>query len=221
MKEIWKDIQGYEGLYQVSNLGRVKSLIGWNGHEYVKREKVIDGWNSDKGNGYICKKVRLCKYGKGKEAQVHRLVAEAFLPKVKGKNVVNHKDFNPLNNEVSNLEWCTQNENIEYSKLAGRMSIVSKEKKKAVLYDYVKGVKVEDICKSHSLSVPTVYKILNDLGIEKDRRKKGKYNIDLDELLNDFKNGLSNKEIKEKHSCTDMLIATRRYQFKKRGLLWV
>lgn len=105
MKEIWKSIPGYEGLYQVSNLGRVKSLL-----RNTTRGKVLSLQNRQ--NGYFC--VCLCKNGVSKRENVHRIVAEAFLPHSDSNNVVNHKDENKHNNKVTNLEWTTQKYNLEY-----------------------------------------------------------------------------------------------------------
>ena len=114
--EIWKDIAGYEGLYKVSNRGRVKSL----GRK--KGGGLCDGYigNEDK-QGYI--RVTLSKNGKTKNFQVHRLVAEAFLDKIEGKNVINHKDENPSNNNVENLEWFTAKENANYGSRNLKLSI--------------------------------------------------------------------------------------------------
>lgn len=95
MKEIWKDIIGYEGLYQVSDLGRVKSF--YNGDERVLLV------NKD-NKGYL--KVGLWKDSKMKTCKVHRLVAQAFLPNPDGLPCVNHKDECKTNNIVSNLEYC-------------------------------------------------------------------------------------------------------------------
>ena len=104
--EIWKDIKGYEGLYQVSNLGRVKSLYVHNG----TNERILK--QDTEKFGY--KRVLLYKGKNHKKYKVHRLVAEAFIPKPMGKNIVNHKDEDKSNNVVSNLEWCTQKYNINY-----------------------------------------------------------------------------------------------------------
>lgn len=110
--EIWKDIKGYEGLYQVSNLGRVKSLarkvIKAYGAEHNLKEKlrVI---NSD-NVGYQV--VRLHN-GKGKTFKVHRLVAKAFLGEPNGLEV-NHIDGDKSNNKVENLEYCTRGENLKH-----------------------------------------------------------------------------------------------------------
>ena len=105
--EEWRDIKGYEGLYQISNKGRVKTL----GNNKTRKEKIL---SPRKRNGYFS--VRLCKKGeKPKEFNIHRLVAQAFLLNPYNLPVVNHKDENKLNNNVENLEWCTQAYNVNYS----------------------------------------------------------------------------------------------------------
>ncbi len=96
MKEIWKDVENYEGLYQVSNLGRVKSLI---------TNKIL---KPDIG---LYKVVRLYKNKKGKRVYVHRLVASSFIINSDNKPMVNHIDGNKLNNKIENLEWVTCQEN--------------------------------------------------------------------------------------------------------------
>ena len=108
MTEVWKDIEGYEGLYQVSNLGRVKSLPKKTKNQYSYKEIMLKQ-NKDK-DGYLI--VNLTKNKKGKTYKVHRLVAFAFIPKIKNKEIINHKDGNKQNNSVDNLEWCTNRENI-------------------------------------------------------------------------------------------------------------
>ena len=105
-KEVWKDIEGYKGLYQVSNLGRVKYLPKYN----IKKEGIM---SYTLRSGY--RNLILRKNGKRKSKQIHRLVAQAFIPNPKNKPFVNHKDFNRQNNTVDNLEWVTQKENVQWS----------------------------------------------------------------------------------------------------------
>jgi len=105
MEEEWKDIKGYEGFYQISNLGRVKSLGGWCGT--VKRKPIIRS-TSFTHDGY--EKVRLIHKGKDRTVRIHRLVAEAFIPNPYKKDTVNHIDGNKQNNVVSNLEWINRSE---------------------------------------------------------------------------------------------------------------
>ena len=113
--EEWRDIKGYEGSYMVSNLGRIKSLVGWNGYEYIKRDKILNPYKQKVGQEYYRSVVKLHKNGKKKDKKVHRLVADAFIPNPENKPNINHKDGNPLNNIVSNLEWCSQQENITHA----------------------------------------------------------------------------------------------------------
>lgn len=111
MDETFKDIAGFKGLYQIGSKGTVKSLTFRNNRTTFEREKILSPTNN--GNGYLI--VSLNKNGKRKSAYIHRLVAEAFLPREKGKDVINHKDHNTRNNSVDNLEWCTQRENVRFS----------------------------------------------------------------------------------------------------------
>ena len=113
MQEIWKDIKDYEGLYKVSNLGQVKSL----NYLHTGKEQVL---KPDKDKlGYL--QISLCKNGKIKRFKIHRLVAMMFLENLENKPCINHLDCNPSNNNVDNLEWCTQQENIQYASKLGRI----------------------------------------------------------------------------------------------------
>ena len=120
--ERWVFIKGYEGLYEVSNLGNVRSLS----------RMTAGRWNNVKLNpgrtlkpyklktGYM--RVDLSKDGKSSHKSVHRLVAEAFLEPVEGKTCVNHKDSICDNNTLENLEWCTHRENTHHARDKGRLT---------------------------------------------------------------------------------------------------
>ena len=114
IKEYWKPVVGYEGLYMVSNCGRVKSFDRWvkgrNGSVRFIKGRILKPTTNL--YGYLF--VKLCKDGKVKPFTVHRLVAEAFLPNPDNLPCVNHKDENKQNNNVSNLEWCSAQYNNTY-----------------------------------------------------------------------------------------------------------
>jgi len=115
MQEIWKDVKGYEGMYQVSNLGRIKSLdrtvVCNRGYKLVKG-MILKGEISKKG---YCR-IRLSNgVNNRKKYFVHRIVAFAFICNQDNKPFINHIDGNKLNNNITNLEWCTCSENIQHA----------------------------------------------------------------------------------------------------------
>lgn len=105
MEEIWKDVKGYEGYYQVSNLGRVKSVEKWllSQCRVAHLSEKIRKLSTDK-DGYLF--VTFSCNGVRKTVVIHRLVAETFIPKPEGASQVHHKDGNRTNNCVDNLEWA-------------------------------------------------------------------------------------------------------------------
>ena len=150
--EEWRDVVGFEGLYQVSNLGRVKGLDRLvdtninNVNRRINKGKLLKPQFNNKGY----KRVNLCKNGNKNQAFVHRLVAEAFIPNPNNYPVVNHKDENPKNNCVENLEWC----DVKYNSNFGtRNQKVAKHRCKPVLQFTKEGelVKEWDSAKEASL----------------------------------------------------------------------
>lgn len=104
MKEIWRDVVGYEGDYQVSNKGRVKSFK-------KKKETILKPSKGERGyhsHGLI-------RNRKSKSLRAHRLVAMAFIPNPENKKCINHIDCNKINNNVDNLEWVTHKENMVHA----------------------------------------------------------------------------------------------------------
>lgn len=114
--EIWRDIKGYEGLYQISNLGRVKSLPKRHSHKetYILKPSCI--------KGYL--RVFLTKNNVSKSTSIHRLLAIEFIDNPENKPYVNHIDGNKSNNDIKNLEWCTQKENCIHAIKTGLNNIL-------------------------------------------------------------------------------------------------
>lgn len=110
--EIWKDIPNYEGLYQISNLGNVKSLYRIANNNHIIHEKILKP--QENYNGYLI--VNLYKNNKMKAKLIHRLVGKTFIDNPNNYNYINHIDKNKSNNNIDNLEWCTQSYNVIYSK---------------------------------------------------------------------------------------------------------
>lgn len=157
--EIWKDIKGFEGIYQVSDKGRVKSL---------KRGKELIMVNVNTTFGYS--RVKLLKDKKEYPFSVHRLVGFAFLPIIEGKPEINHIDGNKKNNHLSNLEWCNRSENMRHAdKLGLRVMLKGETNPRAKVTDQIiriirnerKGVFQKEIAKEFNLKQQTVSKIIN------------------------------------------------------------
>ena len=132
--EEWKDIKGYIGIYQISNLGNVKSIdrvvLRNNKYPIELKGKIL--YQGERNNYKV---VQLSKDNKRKGLQVHRLVAEAFIPNLDNKSCVNHKDGNKHNNCVDNLEWATYQENHIHALNTGLKSRINSSNKRVKQYD--------------------------------------------------------------------------------------
>lgn len=164
MEEIWKDIQGYEGLYQVSNFGRIKSLsrliFRKNGNNYSTKEIIMTLVFTK--NKYLTIKLR--KGDSSIRFFIHRLVAKAFIPNPEMKKQINHLDGNKTNNLVSNLVWSTQSENIRHAfenglNYRGEDSINAKLTEQQVKYIKHQGGSTSELALNFGVSKSTISEI--------------------------------------------------------------
>lgn len=140
MKEIWKDIPNYEGIYKINNLGEIRRYS-----TYCIYDRRIPEYHNIKAhidkNGYY--RVLLSKNNKIKNYLVHRLVAQTFIPNPNNLPQVNHKDENKTNNNVNNLEWCTRSYNCQYGtrtkRIAEKTRITNKGKHFSPNTEFKKG----------------------------------------------------------------------------------
>lgn len=169
MEEVWKDISGYENIYQVSNKGRVKSLARKTNQSDKKRytkEKILKQRKTT--HGYM--EVTLRKNNIRKHYKVHRLVMMAFHGK--SKLIVNHIDCNKTNNNVENLEYCTYQENSNHY-LWNRKQPKIDTYKKEIINLYAKGYSIKYLSRTYKYDPKTVKHLLsrNDIKIRKDQRE--------------------------------------------------
>jgi len=174
MKEIFKDINGYEGLYQISNLGKVKSLHrirkGKGGSNCPVRERICK--TKLQNGGY--EQATLIKNSEPKTLYVHRLVAEAFIPNPHSKAQVNHIDGNKLNNNSDNLEWVNQSENELHARNKGlkrrdcfgdKRYVLGKPKLNITTANEIRSMKslsTNELAEKYNVSRHTIKKIINN-----------------------------------------------------------
>ena len=141
-KEIWKDIEGFEGLYQISSMGRVRSLgNGKSNNSNYSKERILKAMK-DRG-GYL--HVQLWKDGKAKWYLVHRLVAEVFLDNPKGYNEVNHINEDKSDNRADNLEFCSRSYNINYGTRNQKISkpVIAIDKRTGLIVEFPSAMEAE------------------------------------------------------------------------------
>lgn len=209
--EEWRDIDGFEGLYQVSNLGEVKSLQFWCGDHYVRREKVLK--KSLNRTGYYS--VSLSRHGVIKRALVHRLVGMAFIENPNNLPYINHKDHCRTNNHISNLEWCTPQYNQAYASKHGRM--FKKVQPQQIIDDYESGMSGTQVALKHGIDSSAVYYWLKKSGVPVRSASDvhSKYKLDYKELGELFKQDISTKAIAEMYGCSYGYVRQLRAWWKK------
>lgn len=129
--EIWKDVVGYEGLYLVSNYGKVKRLNGCARGVNLKYTDNHILTLVNNGKGYL--RVKLSKDGKSRRVMLHRIIAEAFIENLENKRVINHKNGIKADNRIENLEWITQSENCKHAYKTGLRIISEKEMQQSLI----------------------------------------------------------------------------------------
>lgn len=161
--EIWKDVVGWEGLYQISSYGRVKSLpkidgVRFRGHSIILKQKI-------QKTGYCCVQLNDNKNRKPSNQLVHRMVALHFIQNPKNLPQVNHIDFNKQNNYTLNLEWASPKENTQHAikngvnKVYGSDNGFSKITEKEAVEIFLSKERLIDLSKKYGLSVPVLSKI--------------------------------------------------------------
>lgn len=217
-KEEWRPVVGYEGLYEVSNLGCVRSLdryVDYKGIVRFRKGKILK--QSLTTTGY--KKVTLCdKNHKRKHAKVHRLVAMAFIPKPKNKNLINHKDGNPLNNRMENLEWCTYSENITHAYQNGLREWSLKGKEDEIIKEYLTNEKAtcHSIAKKFNCGDGrSIKRLLIERGIKLRTHQESVGKVPYRILMQEFKKGTRNIDISRKYNISLTTVKKYKKKFKK------
>lgn len=208
--EVWRNIDGYDGLYQVSNKGRIRSFHRWRGETPDENGRILR--QSKTTTGYL--KVELRKDGRKKTKKVHRLVAAAFIPNPDNLPMINHKDVNPLNNNVENLEWCDQNYNMRYAYEHGNKK--RKYDKDTIREMYLGGLSTNEIAQIIGANRASVRYHLKRQNVKmREMWETRKYKIPREKMIDLIEEGFGNTEIANILGCTENLVARRRYQHKK------
>lgn len=160
--EVWKDIEDFEGLYQVSNLGRVRSLDRIDKNGQFRNGRVL----ADKHNNRGYHTIALYRGGNTKYWLIHRLVAIAFLDNPDSLPEVNHKDENKANNAASNLEWCTSAYNLNYGTRKERIKRSTGYKHKTNYFNKPKPIVATSVTTGFSIMLPNIHAARKQLGID-------------------------------------------------------
>ena len=163
-KEIWKPIKGYEGGYEISNLGRIKSLKG--GHKILKQFKQNSGYDL----------IDISKKGEGFTITVHRLVAKHFIQNPDNKPCVNHINGDKCDNSVDNLEWCTHKENYDHAvssnlvKISGdRRAKLSFEIAEDISDEYKKNPNKSALARKHNVTISSITGIVTNYSYKREK----------------------------------------------------
>lgn len=210
MMEIWKDIPGYEGFYQASSKGQIKSLsrvVRHNlGGDKIINERILNGYV----NKYGYKRVELSKRGHSKQYSEHRLVALAFLGE--SDLTVNHIDGNKLNNNIENLEYLSIADNIRHAVTIGLIKNNSNIHKEEIIKDYQNGYRLRELESKYKTSHHDIRRILkeNSITIESKGQRRRRHEINEEELKLYIEQGLNNSQIARKLNVSRHCVRYRR-----------
>lgn len=215
MEEIWKDIEGYEGLYQVSNLGRIKRCSRKNMDSKARQrtfKELILKENIDK-SGYCY--VNLYKNEK-KAYKIHRLVAQTFIPNIQKKPQVNHKDGNKKNNTVKNLEWVTREENIQHAYKNNLIRSLKIPKEELLDLYFNKKYTLKAIGNIYGYSDDAVRRVFFNYGF-KVSRNKSRVNVTKEWLAEQLKQGKTQKMISQEYNISSGYLSElcKKYNYYK------
>lgn len=211
---IWKDIPGYQGFYQASNEGEIKSLsriVKHNlGGDKILRERVLKGYV----NKYGYRRVELSKNGTSKQYSEHRLIALTFLGE--SDLTVNHKDGNKLNNNIDNLEYLSGADNTKHAVETGLIKNNSNIYKTEIIKDYQNGYRLRELESKYKTSHHDIRRILKEcsIPIESKGMRRRRYKVDEEELKKYISLGLNNSEIARRMNVTRSVIRYRRSLIK-------
>lgn len=215
--EVWVDIIGYEGLYKISNKGRVKSTVGWNGRKYIKRERILIP--SKTTTGYM--KIELSKNKEKKSKKIHRLIAMAFISNPENKPQINHIDGNPLNNDIENLEWCTQKENIIHAYNTGLIPTLDIPGYEIADLYIEQGYALRKIASLYGTNQNTIMRRLKKHGVEIRSISEANtvHNLTKDFILRGLKTK-TQKQVAREVGCDASLISHYLKRIKERGNIY-
>ena len=206
-------------MYEISNLGRIKSLIGWNGHKYISREKILKNHIQYTNSSKTYKRfvIFLKKNKQRKMFKIHRLVAETFIPNPENRLIINHINGDSLDNRVENLEWCTQKHNLKHAYDIGLIKTKKQYNEKNIINMFNSNISPQKIIEKNNITKAIYYNVLkaNNLKSKGCKYWKNKYNINLEELKKDFNNNIKNKDLAIKYKTNSNLIAKYKQKYKK------
>lgn len=210
MNEKWRDVVDYEGIYEVSNKGRVRTQGRYvkskgSSTRYLKpkilKERITkEGYN----------RVALSKCGKPTNKLVHRLVMEAF--DKKSSQLVNHKNGIKTDNHLDNLEYCTYQENSRHAVDIGLIKIGTRNCEEEIIHDYKNGMRFSSLKKKYNTTYYQLKKVLLENGIEIESRgiRRRRYNYNDAEIFSLLKKGMTEKEVANQLNITRAVVNYRK-----------